>query len=648
MTTILTVTGQRHIRASTHARGSGGPVPSRTWNGQNVPMDAAGGTPAAMSSLKDAHAIPRGDNRPAAIAVAVVGVTGIALNVAAQATIREFNPDREFGVLAIDAVVGSTLAVCGMIAWLSFRARRPATLMLAGSFVWSLGTFALALDSVAEVWAVLWALQGGADVVVVWLALAYPVGRLGSTLARIVVGLAAALYAFVAVTRLVLHDPGRWGWCDCRPNPFAIPGAEAIYTSVEQVAPWGNLVVALLSVLTVVIRWLRGSHPWRAVNLLMTVAFATLAGVWILYDLWYLLPLPSDFAAAFWVRCAGMIAVPVIYLAGLATLRASRSRVADLVLATRDGIDRSRWEELLRDALRDARLRVLWWDPDARGYRDTAGRLADDPRQAPESQVAVLPIDSAGGPIALVLYDPALAGSVELLASMAEAIRLAVENDRLAGELSVSLSEVQDSRARLVTAGDEARRRLERDLHDGAQQLLISTSLTLQMASSRAEALSDPELAPLLDRVAAQLSRATSELRELARGIGPGSLGLASIADAIEELALRCPVPVTVKVRGHGEPDIVGQSTIYFVVAECLTNVAKHAKAGSVRVELELGDPVTLRVDDDGVGGASLSGGGIRGLADRVEATGGSLGLRSGPTGTTITVTLPARSGAQE
>ena len=174
------------------------------------------------------------------------------------------------------------------------------------------------------------------------------------------------------------------------------------------------------------------------------------------------------------------------------------------------------------------------------------------------------------------------------------------ENRRLTAELRASLEQVRDSRARIVAAGDDTRRRIERDLHDGAQQLLISTGIKLNLAAAE-QVDGDPALAGALDEASAELSRALVELRNLASGIAPASLVHGTSTSRYAELALH-------SVRGpddrFGErkarPDEGVAATVYFVVAECLTNIAKHAGAPKSRSRSELGDPLRVTIADDG------------------------------------------------
>ena len=198
------------------------------------------------------------------------------------------------------------------------------------------------------------------------------------------------------------------------------------------------------------------------------------------------------------------------------------------------------------------------------------------------------------------------------------------------------------SRARLVRAGDEQRRRLERNLHDGAQQRLVSVALSLRMARSRLGP-DDPATA-LLEQAARELEAGLQELREIARGIHPAILTDRGLRAALEALAARLPVPVEIETPEERLPGEV-EATIYYIVSEALTNVARHAEAGRARVTIR-GDESVVRceVADDGRGGADISGGtGILGLRDRAEAAGGTLRLISPPgRGTVVAATLPA------
>jgi signal transduction histidine kinase len=214
---------------------------------------------------------------------------------------------------------------------------------------------------------------------------------------------------------------------------------------------------------------------------------------------------------------------------------------------------------------------------------------------------------------------------------------LALENERLDAALRARVEELRESRSRIVKAADEERRRLERDLHDGAQQRLVALALTLRLARSKLDG--EPEAAAeLLDEAASELGLATEELRELARGIHPAVLTDRGLEAAIDALAGRAPIPVQLVELPHGRLPSDVESAAYFVVAEALTNIAKYARATHAEVRIaQSNGVVTVEVRDDGVGGADPSRGtGLRGLADRIASLDGRLDLSSPADGGTV------------
>jgi signal transduction histidine kinase len=208
---------------------------------------------------------------------------------------------------------------------------------------------------------------------------------------------------------------------------------------------------------------------------------------------------------------------------------------------------------------------------------------------------------------------------------LSEADLVAEENVRLDAELQARLDDLRDSRARIVQAGDAARRKLERDLHDGAQQRLVGLALDLRLAREKLD--DDPETAAaMLVDASAELARATEELRELARGIHPAVLSDRGLAAAVESLAKRAPLPVQIDASVEGRLPEPVEAAAYFVVSEALTNVVRHSGADRAEVGITRDNGrLLVEVRDDGAGGADAAGSGLRGLADRVAALDGSL-----------------------
>jgi signal transduction histidine kinase len=298
-------------------------------------------------------------------------------------------------------------------------------------------------------------------------------------------------------------------------------------------------------------------------------------------------------------------------------------------------------EPLLRELVADPTLELRYFLPESQLYVDAAGVPAADSAQETRRRT---PIERAGLPIAMVLHDQPADDNPDLLPRLIEAGGLAVEIVRLRVELRRQLAEVEASRARIVAAGFEERRRIERDLHDGAQQRLVTVGLALRHLQH--EFTDNPaDVSRSLDSAVDELSAAIQELRELARGLPPSQLD-AGLEPALRELASRSPVPVEVRASGARPPANV-EATAYFVACEGLTNAVKHANASKVVLSAARHNgSLIVSVVDNGVGGAERGGGsGLRGLEDRIAAHGGTLDISSDPgTGTTLTAELPCGS----
>jgi signal transduction histidine kinase len=284
---------------------------------------------------------------------------------------------------------------------------------------------------------------------------------------------------------------------------------------------------------------------------------------------------------------------------------------------------------------------VAFPQSDGSGYVDTAGQAVEVSR--PDPGRAVVPIfGSREATPAVLVYDEGLELEPQLVRLTAAAASMALDHARLQAEVQAQLEQVRASRSRIVEAGDAERRRLERDLHDGAQQRLVTLSLALAMARDRAAA--DPELESLLESASKEAREALTELRELARGIHPAVLTETGLAGAIQALAERSPVPTTIIAVPDGRFPAAIEATAYFVVSEALANVAKHAMAGSAEVTIrEQPGRLVVQVSDDGAGGARPeNGSGLRGLADRVASAGGALEVDSLPgCGTRLEADIP-------
>ncbi|HEX6388410.1 MAG TPA: histidine kinase [Solirubrobacteraceae bacterium] len=337
------------------------------------------------------------------------------------------------------------------------------------------------------------------------------------------------------------------------------------------------------------------------------------------------------------------IALPFAFVLGLVRSRWFRAgAVGDLV--ERLNSDRRRsLRDSLATALGDADLQLLYWLPRDQRYVDEHGTAVDMQTIAGR---AITDVDRDGRRIGAIVHDPALLEDPDLVQAAGAAAALAVENERLEAELRARVQELERSRAKVIEVGLAERRRLERDLHDGAQQRLVALGLQVSMARTRIDA--DPGGAQeMLDQVREELRLAQEELRELARGIHPAILTDRGLGPAVESLAQRATIEVDVTELPDERLPANVEAIAYFVVAESLTNVAKHAPAAraAVRVSRVNGHAV-IEVSDDGPGAAKLDGGsGLRGLADRLAAVDGRLQVHSPlGAGTTIRAEIPCAS----
>jgi signal transduction histidine kinase len=290
-------------------------------------------------------------------------------------------------------------------------------------------------------------------------------------------------------------------------------------------------------------------------------------------------------------------------------------------------------EPVLRTALRDPTVRVGLLVPGTAGFVDTAGVVVPD--------TAAVPVMLNGVRVGVFTGAESSIGILRLIAPSCASL---VEVIRLRAELGSALREVEASRARLVQVGDAERKRLERDLHDGAQQRLVSLGMAMRVAQRRLPS-GTVDVHGLLDQSVAELATAVAELRQIAHGLRPSSLddGLRS---ALSALTSAWPIPVYLDVPTTPIDDGLA-ATAYFVAAEAMTNAAKHARASAISVRVSHASAcISVRIEDDGVGGAvPRIGSGLAGLADRVSAVGGSLTMTSpGGSGTMIEAVLPCGS----
>jgi signal transduction histidine kinase len=565
-----------------------------------------------------------------------VAVAGAAVTTAAGALVLFAHGFQPYGPAEkmAQVVTGAVWITTGLVAWQRRPSNRVGPLMtgvgfanLAHLLYWD-AALPFTIGELISWWSI---------PLTVHLFLAFPGGRLSTRFERAFVAFLYAATVVLSLQSQLFWDP-RGTDCPQCPRNLLLVNTDSGVWSVQSTT--GDLVIVAIlvtSVVLVVRRVRNASGPTRramAPVLVTATIAASLLGVVVVLDA---AGTQTQGSVALWVSDVAYAAIPIAFLVGLLRTRLARSAVADLVVELGSLPPPGQLRDAIARCLGDPSLELLFWLPDAERYVDGAGN-ARDPDQPPGRAVTVLEHDDKR--LAALVHDAALLDEPELLQGVGAAASLALENARLQAELRAQLAEVRASRARIVQAGDAERRRLERDLHDGAQQRLLGIRLALQLA--RGQIGDERAFTELLAEADAEVVDALEELRALARGIHPAILTDEGLAPALDALARRASVPVAVAICRGRHPAPV-EAAAYFVAAEALANVAKHAHASRVAIELSRANgDVVIAVADDGIGGADTGGAGLRGLRDRVEALDGRLQVDSPPHGgTRVTAALP-------
>jgi signal transduction histidine kinase len=419
------------------------------------------------------------------------------------------------------------------------------------------------------------------------------------------------------------------------------PGAAETLIRVQQVAI-GAVALAGIGVLAA--RRRAGGRPLRRSAQLLVDFFALALVMIAVLSLTSAFEAPIFEGSAFeWIRRATFVVVgmaPLAFLIGVLDARLARSAVGDLLVELRADPGPVDLRDALARALNDPSLTLAYWLPEFDSWADPEGRPVELP--GPDGGRATTLIDSGGEDVAALVYDASLHQEPELLDAVSAAATIALENGRLHSELNARLEELRGSRVRVIEAGQKERQRLERNLHDGAQQRLIALSLELGLLEERFA--TDPDARARLGQVKKEVALSLEELRDVARGIHPAVVTGHGLAVALESLAAQAPVPVRLSVAPEARlPDQV-EVAAYYVVSESLANIAKHSHATSAGVAVaRINGRVVVEIVDDGVGGADPErGSGLRGLADRVEALGGALRVWTPPgEGTRVRAEIP-------
>ena len=520
-------------------------------------------------------------------------------------------------------VVGWSFIGTGMYA----RRRRPESrfgdLMIVLGFTWFLAALPAADSGLLFTVGILLGSVWGA--VMAHVLFSFPSGRLPAGRERTLVIAAYVLVPLAPLPAMLFSTAGELVDCgtSCPENLLLVEHDEQLGEALLTAGAVVLMTLCLLAVWLLVKRW-RGAGPAerRSLAPLLGAGAVTLAFVFGNAAI----AAPALYALTF----VAFAVMPFAFLAGLVRADLAQARgVRSLVAGLGDLPGPGDLRGALAAALGDPGLRIAFWVPEQERYVDEHGAAVELPAGAATE------VERDGRRIAAIIHDPALAEDRETVRAAGAATALLLDNQRLDAELRANLRELRASRERIVEAGDAERRRLERNLHDGAQARLVALLLSLNLARRREAGGS--EAATHIDAWIDELKLSLDELRELARGIHPAVLTQHGLDPALRALAARSPVPVELTGTTGGRLPAAVETAAYFVVSEGLTNVAKYAHAEHAAVRIERTDGhLRVEISDDGVGGAAASAGsGLHGLADRVAALDGALELASPPGGGT-------------
>jgi signal transduction histidine kinase len=541
---------------------------------------------------------------------------------------------------ALFVAAGLAFIACGMIAARGKAPGLTAGLLYAAGVVWLLE--GLRLSSQPVLFTLGTQMKLLVLPILIHLGLAFPEGRLGSRSARLFVGTLYAYYVIYNVSNWIFFDPQLHvpNGESTSVNLLLISDQPTIYATIRTIHTVIFLLIEIILLGILADRWHKGSPAFRRSLLPLWWAFflVTVIRLWSTLDS---IDLPGTGGwLRYTIRYWAVVLIPIAILIGLARYRLARGAMSRMMVDLGSGpVDHDQLQGLLQHTLHDPTAELWLWSDEGQEYIDLDRRfhgLASVSRPR-----VVTTLDRGDVRLAALVHDQTLLQQPELLEAVRAGTTLLLENLRLTAALELQLEATQQSRQRIVAAGDAERRRLERDIHDGAQQELVAAALMFRRAGRAA----DPDQAKaMLVEGSAQLESAITGLRELARGVHPPMLRERGLSAALTSLAERASLPVEIIDHYRQRaPDTV-EACLYFSAAEAITNALKYAEATHLTIELAAVDGLLrLRVSDDGRGGAAVEpGGGLAGLQDRVAALGGSLDLESAAeVGTRVTVVLP-------
>jgi signal transduction histidine kinase len=569
-----------------------------------------------MADSALAQRADRSINRPPGpFALWSIALAGCAAAAAVSVITYDIDEVAPVADAALVAWIVLAYVACGLIAWSRRPESRFGPLMVIAGF----GPLVSRLSEVdaSYVQTVGAVCQLLPVVLFLHVFLAYPSGRITRPAERRVVAAGYSTVLGFGVAAMMLGPTGRESVIEVVSRPQAADVVLALGRGGV-----GAVALAALGLLATRARSSRRTLPRSFVRVCLALALVTV-GVGVV-------------ARAFEWRGAEPIKLvaftliglaPVLFLIGFLRAQLARSAVADLFIELRADPAPADLRDALARALSDPSLELVYWLPEFGSYASLEGHEVD--LRDLGAGRAVTTIDQGGLHVAALLHERALKEEPELLDAATAAAALSIENGRLDAELRARLEELRGSRARIVAAGQRERQRLERNLHDGAQQRLIALALELSLLEAQFEG--DSDATSRLDHARREIATSLEELREVAHGIHPAVVSGHGLEIALEQLVARAVVPVRLKVRVEGRLSESLEVAAFYLVSESLANVGKHSNATSASVEVaRTNGQVVIEVIDDGIGGADTErGSGLRGLADRVEALEGRLRIWS-------------------
>jgi signal transduction histidine kinase len=602
--------------------------------------------------------VPGGRRFAVLASLAAAGIAACSMATALTASGGQAsNPalDAELRALIVAAPIAVGLYVLYRDPWTRF-----AKLLVAAGLVWSLTTLAQSSDellySVGRVFG--WLVEP----LLIYLVLAFPSGHLATRPARRLVGASVLLVALLYVpTMFLVHSyptPSPWSSCtsNCPGNAFMLFGSEPGFVG-DVIIPFREAatVIVCAGMITLLASRVRQGTSLRRITLVPILAVAIVHALSLIGGLVVRRAAPGAPAAEVLSGIAALSSgggIAVGFMVGLSGRRLFESRALRRLATGLAGhppaLSLRETAELLSDAI-DPRLDVLrnsvdepdrWLDVDG---RPASLDFADGVRCLTE-------VAAGDGQVVTVVYDAALEDTPTLIDVARSSVLKALESERLGNELRNSLRELNESRARVVSSADRQLQRIERDLHDGAQQSLVALRIRLDLAGGALRENPDRAV-QILSELGTEVDAALDQVRSLARGVYPSLLADRGLRDALKTAALRSPVRTTVETDGLGTARY-GQeieSAVYFCCLEAMQNAMKHA-GGVKTISVALAECGKLRfeVRDDGAGfqpQAVAGGSGLIGMRDRIAAVGGRLIIRTAPgAGTSVSGTVPLRA----